>query len=66
MKKIAFTLQIFALIAMFPLYVVVELNRDIKKTPAAAAEGGIQINEELLYLPYTNMFLETGISPAIN
>jgi hypothetical protein len=33
MKKIAFTLQVFGTIALFPIYVILEMNHGIEKLP---------------------------------
>ena len=41
MKKIGFTLQVFGLITMLPLYVVIEMNHTVTKLPSAKTPSAV-------------------------
>ncbi len=61
MKKIAFTLQVVALIAMFPLYFVAELNHTTPKFPVknnTAVDNQVQV----INMPTVSSTVSTGLT----
>ena len=61
MKKIAFTLQVVALIAMFPLYFVAELNHATPKFPVKNNTAG-DIQVEVTNIPTVSSAVSTGLT----
>ena len=48
MKKIAFALQVFALITMLPLYVIIELNHSTAAPTKNKIVTEVSVNEKII------------------
>jgi uncharacterized alpha/beta hydrolase family protein len=48
MKKIAFALQVFALITMLPLYVIIELNHSTAAPTKNKSVTEVSVNEKII------------------
>jgi hypothetical protein len=55
MKKVVFTIQMFVLIALFPVYLVVELNHETGRLPVNNSSSN-----------FTERPTESNIQPALN
>lgn len=55
MKKAVFTIQMIALIAMFPVYLITELNHETAELPVQNSTSGFKAKAE-----------EKNVSPVLN